>query len=74
MTATVVSLDARRRNAKPTCRCPRHELGALVDRIGARLADSEGSLLIPRDHLADALADLTHTTARLLEPAERSNP
>lgn len=74
MTATVISLDAKRRNAKPTCGCPRHELGALLDRIRARLDASEGSLLIPRDHLADSLADLTATTARLLEPVERANP
>jgi hypothetical protein len=74
MTASVISLDAKRRNAKPTCGCPRHELRALSDRITARLEASEGSLLIPREQLAESLADLTATTARLLEVTERSNP
>jgi hypothetical protein len=72
--AAVLSLDAKRRKAKPTCGCPRHELTALSDRFSARLAESEGSLLIPREHLTDALADLTATTARLLELTERTNP
>ena len=74
MTATVVSLASRRRNPAPACTCPRHSLDALADRIRAALDDTEGELLIPRDHLADALADLVTTTDRLLPQTERTKP
>ena len=74
MTATVVSLASRRRNPAPACTCPRHSLDALASRIREVLDATEGELLIPREHLAAALADLTTTTDRLLPPTERTKP
>ena len=74
MTATVVSLASRRRNPAPACTCPRHSLDALASRIREVLDATEGELLIPREHLAGALADLTTTTDRLLPPTERTKP
>ncbi len=74
MTATVVDLASRRRNQTPTCACPRHELDALAGRVRNLLDQTEGELLIPRDHLAGVLADLSATTDRLLPPTERTKP
>ena len=71
MTATVVSL-ASRRNPATGCQCPRHQLDALAERVRARLDECAGELLIPREHLADVLADLTATTNRLVPPNERT--
>ena len=74
MTADVIALDSRRRNPAPACTCPRHSLDALADRVRAVLDGTEGELLIPREHLADALVDLTATTDRLLPQTERTKP
>lgn len=70
---TIIDLATRRRTPA-TCDCPRHQLDALAGRIRRLLNDTEEQLLIPRDHLAQALDDLTATTARLLPPppSERS--
>ena len=75
MTATVVSLDSRRRNRPPTCGCPRHTLEALTARALAELAGTEGELLIPRQALADMVDDLVATvTAALKSSHERTQP
>lgn len=74
MGAHVIDLSSRRRNPAPACTCPRHSLDALAARIRAALEQTDGELLIPRDHLADALADLVATTDRLLPPTERTKP
>lgn len=73
MTAPVIDLDSRRRQPQ-ACACPRHQLDALASRVSSLLDDTEGHLLIPRDHLSTALDDLRATTLRLLPPEERSNP
>jgi hypothetical protein len=66
MTATVVSLDSRRPALTPACGCTRH------------LLDAGGhDLLIPRNVLEAVLADITRTTAAVLDsrpPTERTNP
>lgn len=74
MSANVIDLASRRRDQAPACTCPRHSLDALADRVRRVLDATDGELLIPRDHLADALADLTATTDRLLPPTERTKP
>jgi hypothetical protein len=74
MTATVSSLDAKRRTAPSTCECPRHQLDALADRVRALLDRAGDALLIPREHLATVLDDLTATTDGLVPPTERTNP
>ncbi len=66
MTATVVSLDSRRRNQEPACGCPRHRLEALAGRALAELARSEGELLIPLPTLAALVDDLTRTVEAAL--------
>ena len=73
MTATVISL-ASRRNPATGCQCPRHQLDALAGRVRNHLDAHAGELLIPRDVLADVLADLTATTNRLIPPTERTKP
>ena len=73
MSATVTSL-ASRRNPASGCQCPRHQLDGLAERVRARLDENAGELLIPREHLADVLADLTTTTNRLLPRDERTKP
>jgi hypothetical protein len=55
----------------PQCRCPRHELEALADRIRARIAGTD-SLLLPISDMAAVLDDLTTTSARLLPPRQRT--
>lgn len=73
MTATVVSLESRRRNQSPTCGCPRHRLEALTDRALAELAGTDGELLIPRDVVAAMVDDLVTTVrAAIATNAERS--
>ncbi len=74
MSANVIDLASRRRNPEQTCTCPRHSLDALADRVRAVLENTDGELLIPREHLAEALADLVATTNRLLPPTERTKP
>lgn len=74
MTATVVSLDSRSGEQRKPCECPRHQLAALADRVLDRLEETEGELLITREHLAAVLDDLTDTTRRLLPPTERTAP
>lgn len=74
MTADVIALASRRRDQTPTCTCPRHSLDALAARVRVVLDSTEGELLIPREHLADALADLVATTDRLLPSQERTKP
>ena len=68
MTATVVLLDAERRNRRPTAGCQRcemrtdgsrcfpHRLDDLADRLRAH--DPSDALLIPSEELADVLADV----------------
>ncbi len=73
MTATVIPFPSRD-TSPPPCRCPRCELDALADRVQVVLDQSTGELLIPREALADAHADLTATTDRLLPPDERTKP
>lgn len=75
MTATVVSLDSRRPAPKPACGCTRHLLDALAHRTLTQL--DQHALLIPRDVLEAVLADITSTTAAVLDstpPTERTNP
>jgi hypothetical protein len=75
MTATVVSLDSRRPEPQAACRCTRHRLDALASRTRDHLDGHD--LLIPRDVLEAVLADITRTTAAVLDstpPTERTNP
>lgn len=75
MTATVISLQSRRPAPQPACGCTRHLLDALAARTSAQL--DEHDLLIPRDVLERVVADITRTTAAVLDgkpPTERTNP
>lgn len=74
MSANVIDLASRRRNPDPACTCPRHQLDALAARVRDVLDGTDGELLIPREHLADALVDLEATTDRLLPQNERTKP
>lgn len=74
MTATVIDLSSRLPQPRAACACTKHLLQALAERTAGALADSEGVLLIPRDLLADVLADIHDTTAAVLDgkpPTER---
>ncbi len=57
----------------PACRCPRHELEALAERIRAHV-DRADSLLVPVSDLSDVLDDVTATSARLLPPRQEARP
>jgi hypothetical protein len=75
MTATVVSLDSRRPAPTPDCGCTRHLLDALASRTRDELDGHD--LLVPRDVLEAVLADITRTTAAVLDsrpPTERTKP
>ena len=75
MTATIVSLDSRRPAPRAACACTRHQLDALASRTRDHL--DRHDLLIPRDVLEAVLADITRTTAAVLDstpPTERTNP
>jgi hypothetical protein len=75
MTATVVSLDAKRRNRPPACGCPRHRLEALTARALEELATTEGELLVDRQLVAELVDDLCTTVRAALATSEgRTNP
>lgn len=74
MTATVIDLSSRLPQPEPACKCTKHLLRALAERTADHLAGTEGELLIPRELLADVLADIHRTTAAVLDskpPTER---
>lgn len=73
MAATVIPFPSQDRNPAPTC-CARCEMDALADRVRLALDQTAGELLIPREALAAAHADLIATTDRLLPPDERTKP
>lgn len=68
MTATVVSLASRRPAPPPACGCPRHRLEELSTRISDHLDATEGELLVPRDQVADLLADVLTTVGSVFNP------
>lgn len=63
MTATVVSLAARRSRPEQTCTCVQHRLWDLSDRVREVLASTEGELLVSGEAHADVLQDVLATLA-----------
>jgi hypothetical protein len=74
MTATVVSLDSRRRPQEPACGCARHRLEALTARALAELAGTDGELLVDRELVARLVDDLCATVSAALADSARTNP
>ena len=74
MTATVVSLESRRRNPAPACNCARHQLEGLVNRAQHRIADTAGELLIGRDVLAALVDDIAATVEQSIATNRRTKP
>lgn len=74
MTATVVSLDARRRNRPPECGCPRHRLEALSERALSEMAATDGELLVDRTLLVALVDDLVSTVRTALTTNARTQP